>query len=177
MLGRLEVSVRQTLLTMGLGLFAVVVGSVFAGAVLASVAPRGDGAPTVATMVFAFVVVEAWAWAVLPLLFLGVARVLTVSPVASPLVAMGSGQIFRAAILYASLGEEGLHRDLGETAARVIALVTGIALSTWGIRVAQRAAARKQHAAQAAAATRAAEYEAFRHEAARIADKHDTKPT
>lgn len=159
------------MLTVGLGVVAAVVGSLLAGSILAKV----SGPSTWASSVASQVLVECWAWAVLPLILMGVGRVINVPPLGTAVVAMLSGQAFRLAILYASFGIEGLHRDIAESVIRVAALGVGLVLG-WRALVAGKAAtAARQARADAVAASRAAEYEAFRQESERVASRRDER--
>lgn len=121
------------------------------------------------------VVRQLWVWAVMPVLVLGVARLLELRPWGVPVGAAAAGTFFHLSLELLAIGTELLVTYPFRTVTLVITTAGGVILSRQAVLFARRAAERRQQHADAVALSRRSEYDAFAAEAARLASLQEQR--
>lgn len=163
---------RRIMLVGGLGVLAVVIGSIITGPLGMKLAPRLEGLPLLLGSAIGVGVWRFWLIGVLPVLGYGVGRTLRLKPLGLAFGAALSGDLFFALIEIASSGLAVLSANPGMLAARLGTLALGILLTLRATRAGIAAADKAQAEAAKVSATRRDEYAELLAESQRLAEKH-----
>lgn len=169
--------VRRLQLIVGIGFVALILGSVTTAALSAKIVPRLDGLESGwARWVISLLIAGVWAYAVLPLLCYGAARILELRPLSTAVGAGVTGELFSLGIFFVTGALGSDEEPLRLLVPRFGVLAVGIALSAWAVRRGRADAEDTERAARAAAAQKKDEYAEFTREAERIAARHEAGP-
>ncbi|MGA9524506.1 MAG: hypothetical protein WBV82_23825 [Myxococcaceae bacterium] len=166
---RAEVALLPYLVAPGLGFLSVVLSAVLTARLMFRLAELlGDAA--VVRISILTILGQLWAWAVLPVLAYGVARVVRLRPWVISVGGIGTGLFFVLMLSWLSRGVEGIIREHPlRLALLLLTSGVGVWLTRRAIRAAEAASARVQEAALKAAEAKKSQYDEFVREAERIA--------
>lgn len=157
----LRVRLRRAQLVVGLGLLALVLGSVVSARLSLRLAERMGELPAALRYGLALAVERAWVLGVLPLLCYGAARVLALRPRATALGAALSGEALLLALDLARAGGAGLWASGPLALGRAGTLVLGVWLGERAIAAGRLASEAQERAAELRAHATRAEYAAL----------------
>nr|WP_255651995.1 hypothetical protein [Corallococcus sp. AS-1-12] len=159
----MRVRVRRFQFIVGLGFLSLVVGAMLSVSLVLRLHARVNALPSDLLRIPVAVVLEdLWVLAVLPVLCYGAARIVALRTWTTAVGAALSGGVFVIALNFVRDGFEGLATGWSfASALRVVAFVGGILLSARAIRAGRAAAEKGSAAAEAKAAARKSEYDAF----------------
>jgi len=170
----LRVRVRRLQFIVGLGLLALMMGSVLSGALAMRLTDRVGALPfELLRFILALVLEKLWVLTVLPLLCYGAARVIELRPWSTALGAALTGQVFVVALELVRGGTEGWGERGGWfTALEWSVLAVGVVLSQRAVVRGRAAALEQEEQMRQQAAARQEEYAGFLQEAEREGEKN-----
>lgn len=169
---------RRVLLQLGLGFFAMVLGTVMSGMLVGTVWQTLQGSTRTWPLVLAQVLsARMWVWLVLPALAYAIARVVALKPLQTAAVAVATGEIFSLTLRLIVGGFEGLYRDKWESLLWLGTGAAGVWLTARAIEKSRQAVAAAQVRASAKAEAMQAEYAHFKKEAERLSESREEPPT
>ncbi|XXF80293.1 hypothetical protein P2318_11215 [Myxococcaceae bacterium GXIMD 01537] len=168
----LRVRVRRFQFILGLGFFALMLGSVLSGSLVMRLSHRLQALPGNALRTLVGVVLEElWVLLALPLLCYAAARVVELNPLSTGLGAALSGQTFVVALQFVRDGEPWASGGWRVDLLRFVAFAVGIALSVRAVKQARAANQQREDSTRAQAAGRKEEYDAFLRDAERAGER------
>ncbi len=174
-LRRVEAALLPFLIAPGLGFLSVVLSSVMTARFVFRLA-EGLGESELLRISLLTAIGQLWAWALLPLLAWGVARIVQLRPWVVSVGGVGTGLFFVLMLSWLARGADGI---TGEHPLRLALLVLTSAAGVWltrrAIRVAEAGKARAQQAALEAAEAKKSQYEEFLREAERVASLSEAR--
>ncbi len=159
-----EAGARRTVLAMGTGVIAWVVGRQLVESVATALIGDSDAVADLSDglrLVLFRVIVSGWAAVAVPPLGYLAGRYFRANALGYAIAAVAGGEVFAGLAQSVSLGAEGWLPTAGHVIAEVVILGVGVALGAFATGRGVRAADRAQAAAQARADARAKELEAF----------------
>jgi hypothetical protein len=157
-----EAGARATIIVIGSGLMAFIVGGVVMSGLAARLADRlGTIEAPLAAFIVGWLLQRVWLWLVLPAIGWTAGRLLTVNPWNFALVAGLTGEAFGALLTTATGGVEMLFLGWADVAARLLTLAAGLWLTSWATEQGRAAAQAAQEVASVLTAAQKAEYAAF----------------
>ncbi|MBX5482850.1 MAG: hypothetical protein IRZ16_13570 [Myxococcaceae bacterium] len=174
----LRVRVRRFQLIVGLGLTACVLGALVTIAISMRLgaALAGHELPQVPIEILDALLAQLWAYAVLPLLLYGAARIIELKPWPTSIGGVAAGLVFQLSIILISRGFEGITEA---SPLRSGVMLAACALGAWvgakAVTRARAAAKRAEEEARKEAEARKDEYAAFAREAERLAARTEAR--
>ncbi|MBX7117158.1 MAG: hypothetical protein K1X64_22770 [Myxococcaceae bacterium] len=166
---------RRLLLQVGLGFLAMVVGTVISGTLVSAVWQTMHGSANTWPLVLAQLLgARMWVWLVLPALAYAAARVVPLKPWPTAGVAVATGELFSLSLRLIVYGFEGLYQ--WESLLWLVTSALGLWLTSRAIEKSRQAVAVSGARAAAKAEAAQVEYEHFKKEAARLAEKREEPP-
>jgi signal transduction histidine kinase len=173
LLSPLRARIRRFLFNTGLGFLALVSGSLLGVALTLRLSVRVQALPFwFLRFVIAVVLENLWVLVLLPVLCYGAARVIELRPLSTALGAALFGELFVLSLDFVRDGAGPWLEDGGlSLGAELGALAVGVALSHRAVTRGRAEAHQRQSLAQAKAASRKDEYDAFLREAERAGER------
>lgn len=156
---RAEGVARHSVMQIGLGVAAYVLGSIFASGAMGRISERVgviDSAPV--AFVYGWVMQRLWLFIVLPMFGWAAGRFTELRSLRFAVTSALSGEVFAVLLFSAINGFEPLVDNPPDLLARGVTLVLGMAVTLLAVSSGRRAAAASQAEADAIAATQKAEY-------------------
>ncbi len=172
---RAEAAILPYLVAPGLGFLSIVLSAVLTGPSLLRLAELLRDADVLRISALT-ILGQLWAWAVLPVLAYGVARVVRLRAWVISLGGVGTGLFFVLMLSWLSRGAEGITREHPlRLALLLLTSAAGVWLTRRAIKAAVAGAARAQETALKAAEAKRSQYDEFVREAERVAALNETR--
>jgi len=157
----LRVRLRRAQFVLGLGVLALVLGSLLSAGLTLRLSARAVELPSPLRWALFLGVGRLWLLGVLPLLCYGAARVLALRPRATALGAALSGEALLVALDFTRAGLQGLWSGLALALVRVGTLALGVWLSERAVRAGAVLRVAQEQVARAKAEATSVEYAEF----------------
>lgn len=156
---RVEGAARHTVMQIGLGVAAYVLGSIFASGAMGRISERvGLIDSEAVAFVYGWVMQRLWLFVVLPMFGWAAGRFTELRSLRFAVTAALSGELFALLLFSAINGLDPLLENPGELLARGVTLLLGMAVTLLAVSSGRRAAAVAQAEADAIAVKQKAEY-------------------
>jgi hypothetical protein len=171
-----EAGARHLLLMVGFGVMAFVGGMIFMGSLLNRLAGRTDVSWGPLPYVMAVLTDGGWVLGALPALAYLAARFMDLKPWPMAIIGAGSGLMFQIALIYVSVGEDGLIGSPVRLVIRIACVVGGVFLTATAVKRARAHAKLAEEQAKAEAEKKKTQYDEFVKQAEALADRRESVP-
>ncbi len=156
---RVEGAARQTVMQVGLGVAAYVLGSIFSGGAVLRISERVGiiQSPAIAFL-YGWLMQRLWVFVLLPAFGWAIGRFTELRSMRFAVTAALSGEVFALLLFTAVNGLDPLFENPGDLLARAVTLLLGMAVTLLSVSAGRRAAQDAQAAADVIAAKQKAEY-------------------
>jgi len=171
-----EAGARHILLTVGLGVVALVGGMIFEGTLLSRLAARMDLGWGPLPFLTAVLIDSGWVLGVLPAIAYFAARFMDLKPWSTAIIGAASGLTFQLALIYVSAGEEGLIGSPLRLVLRLASLAGGVVLTATAVKRGRASAQLAEERARVEAEKKKSQYDAFVKQSEAVADRREQVP-
>jgi hypothetical protein len=171
-----EAGARHLLLMVGFGVMSFVGGMIFMGSLLNRLAMRTDLGWGPLPYVMAVLTDGGWVLGALPAMAYLAARFMDLKPWPMAIIGAGSGLMFQIALIYVSVGEDGLIGSPVRLALRIACVVGGVFLTATAVKRARAHAKLAEDQAKVEAEKKKSQYDDFVKQAEALAERREQVP-